>query len=838
MKNHIIKSRLIKTVIMSGVFLTGAVIGIVATWQYALHYGTSVNEVKESNSLITDKIAIVNLDEGVIIQDEKVNYAEKLIIDLADNFLFTGLEDARQGYATGIYAGYLIVPATFSESVVSLNDTPIRAEISYAINDNLREDVKEEVIYDVLTLMNDINDSVSYMYLHSVLDDFHTAQDEADTVMNNDLKEKEAIDAVQADDLVALVPMTEFTVVENTIEPVDISDYMLQNMEFTNQIGLKYTEYLMASETDHMKINEEALLLMDEMGNMSGIMESSNFSQSEDGSSLYQDGAEELDTLLEEYNAALGEEETKISENVLGIYEDINLYLTAYDRTVAAYLAENVTAYNNTLKALEELLAEYEKKYVLVSTEEMQIMEETLEAQNTMLTEQQTLIAQLQEDEGENSGYLEYSDISGDIEVENDRTEDDQPVNEPKEGNQSGDIQVESDQSENSQIENKLPEGDQEENSQTGDIQNQKDEEEEVPASVDSVQVVGTTFRTQSVSGAYKLQSCTAKTDIGTDSELDSETDVETLSELQDKILQEFNANYFLFSGYLLDEEGEIVLDEEGNKILLTSLLEKYRQDLEDPLVKAKILEEEVGTLTKMDSGALQACINENILMPIQENVNSFTEAVMAQYEIEQEQLLTYNEAIMEYDPTSYIDHEEIQTLTNDMLDNGTDLSAAILETDIQQMEYVADVYAATREDLSALQDNIIQAKEDSDKAVEEGLQDLKDTKNENSAVNQQILYDFSTKLPYTRLGSLEYVQAYEFMVNPISALNSTAQGKGRSTRTDSVRAESDSVNVQAKRQADYQNISIMICLVICVIIVATTIKYHFHKKEESYETE
>lgn len=140
---------------------------------------------------------------------------------LAGAFLFgsvIGIVAMRQGYATGIYAGYLIIPATFSESIVSLNNIPVRSEISYAINSNLREDVKEEAIYDVLALMDEINSGVSYMYLHSVLDDFHTAQDAANTVMNNDIEERDAIDAIQANDLVALVPVAEFTEIENTLE--------------------------------------------------------------------------------------------------------------------------------------------------------------------------------------------------------------------------------------------------------------------------------------------------------------------------------------------------------------------------------------------------------------------------------------------------------------------------------------------------------------------------------------------------------------------------------------------------------------------------------------------
>lgn len=740
MKQKKISSILIKSAILAGVFLLGSVIGIVGTRQYALYYGVPGNGNSDENKLITDKVAIVNLDEGVMVQDEKVNYAEKLIIDLDENFSFTGLEDARQGYATGIYAGYLIIPATFSESVVSLNNTPIRSEISYAINSNLREDVKEEIIYEVLALMNKINDGVSYMYLHSVLDDVHEAQDAAVTVMNNDIEERDAIDAVQANDLVALVPVAEFTEIENNIEPVDVSQYMANNIELTGEIGQKYTEYLMQSEEEHLRINEEASALMDEMSNMSSIISNSNFIQNEEGGSVYQDGTEAVEALFEEYNSSLEEKESEIEENVLAIYKDVTAYLAEYDRAVEVYQTENEEAYRNTLEALENLFEEYSEGHVIVSEQELEEIENTMESQSEMLWVQQCIIQELQEDseEQEDGGEQEES-----------------------------------------------------ENVQEAEIYAQ-----------------------------------------------DTEIETEPLSALQESILQTLNDNYYFFSGYLLDEEGAVVKDENGESVLLTSMIEEYRKNLEDPLVEAEVLEKEIGEIEKLESSEMFACIDENILEPIQENVDGFVTEVMTQYEVEQEQLMTYNEAIMEYDPLEYIDYDEIQTLTDRMADNGTELSEAILDTDLQQMEYVADVYTATREDLFTLQDNIVQAKEDSDQAVEEGLQELKDTKNDNSDQNQEILYDFSKLLPYTRLGSLEYVQAYEFMVNPVSPVNTEADTKPQVKAADSVRAESDSVQVETKKREDYQNISLLICLVICVIIVSTTIKYHFHKKEESYEFE
>lgn len=791
------KKFLIKITIIAAAFLTGIAIGIIGMWRFVPYRNNSGSRESYTDRLITNKIAIVNLDEGVWVQDENVYYAEKLLINLDNNFLFTGLEDARQGYATGIYAGYMIIPAVFSESIVSLNDTPIRSEITYAINDSLREDIKEEVIYDVLTLMGELNDNVSYMYLHSVLDDYHTAQDEASTVMNNDIKEKEAIDAIKANDLVALVPVMEFTEIENNIVPVDISEYMRQNIELSNQVGVKYKEFLLESETDHQRINEDAILLMTEMNNMDSLFNDISFGQDEGGNSIYQSGKEELDNLFEEYNTTLKEKEDDIGDNVIAIYEDINTFLDAYDRAIEANRTENEADYENILEELEKLFIKYQNSYVMVSTEEIRLMEEKIEEQNDKMIEQQNLIQELQD------GVEDASADKAEYDTEEVYNIDEGEAREQETDESIGDEMFE-------EIDNETDETIDEEPPETI---NEKSDEAEIEITADNGQDV------------HKMQLYVA------------ETEPEPINLLQQEIFQILGENYFIFSGYLLDEKGEAVKDENGDNVLLTSLLSKYQQELSDPLVKSEILDEQVGEIEKMTSDDVTACIDEKILAPIQNRVESFTTAILEQYSTEKEQLITYNNSIMEYDPLKYIDDEEIGTLTGQITDNGYKLSEAVRDTDTQQMEYVSEVYLATRNDLSVLRDNIIQAKEDSDMAVSEGLQSLKDAKNANSDENQMILYDFSTKLPYTRLGTLEYVQAYEFMVKPINVRDIEASEKSQITRTDSARAEGSSY-APDKRRIDYQDIVIILSVMICVIIVVNTIKYHFHKKEESYEYE
>lgn len=739
------KSLLFRAAGIIGIFGLGAAVGILGAYQYTKANISSSHVVnqKETDKLITDKIAIVNLDEGAIVNEDVVNYAGKLLTDLGDNFLFTGLEDARQGYATGIYAGYLVVPATFSESVVSLNDTPIRAEITYAINDQLDGDVKEEVIYDVLGVISDLNNRISYMYLYSIMDEFHDAQDKSDVVMNNDLEEKEAINAVQANDLIALVPVTDLTEVDYNVESLDISEYMSTNAELTGQIGTKYNEYLLESETDHQKLNEEATALMAEMGNMDGVINGIDLTHDSEGNLVYQTGVDELSALFEAHNTALMEKETDINNNVLKIYGDVQTYLYEYNQAKAAYQKENENKYLNTLNALEELFGEYRENYVLISSYEIQQLKEVIEQQNNQIIQQQAIMDSIQEESGEEGDTTEGEEAAGGEEA----------------SMEGGGIQM---------------------------------------FSVDG-------------EGVNKL------------------------SELQQKMQTVLEANYYVFNGYAVDENGVAKVDEEGNYIELQSYLAEYNQNLDDQEIKNEILSKQVGEIEKMSIDEAESIVEEGVLTPIQDNTNKITETILNQYAIEKEQLGEYSEAVMNYDPLKYINQEEIQNLTSAMFDNGSKMAEAILETDLQQMEYVAEVYDTSRNDLNNLQDSIITAKEDSDKAVEEGLQHLQDIKNENSNENQLILYDFSRKLPYTRLGSLEYTQAYEFMANPIGTLQ-MQENKNSLTSSDSVRSGSDSVNVQLNNKNDYEKIVVLICVMICVIIVVSTIKYHFHKKEESME--
>lgn len=57
-------------------------------------------------------IAVVNMDDGVSVNQVQVNYANQLMNFPGENFSVTGLMNARAGIENGTYAAYIIISET------------------------------------------------------------------------------------------------------------------------------------------------------------------------------------------------------------------------------------------------------------------------------------------------------------------------------------------------------------------------------------------------------------------------------------------------------------------------------------------------------------------------------------------------------------------------------------------------------------------------------------------------------------------------------------------------------------------------------------------------------
>ncbi|SFG01749.1 hypothetical protein SAMN04487761_101117, partial [Lachnospiraceae bacterium C7] len=77
-------------------------------------------DTDDNKTAKASKIAVVNLDEGTKVGKKTVYYAEKTIEFPSPDFQYTSLSEAEDGLKKGTLGAYIIIPAEYSDNVVSL----------------------------------------------------------------------------------------------------------------------------------------------------------------------------------------------------------------------------------------------------------------------------------------------------------------------------------------------------------------------------------------------------------------------------------------------------------------------------------------------------------------------------------------------------------------------------------------------------------------------------------------------------------------------------------------------------------------------------------------------
>lgn len=814
------EQKLIKAImiIFTGVALFG--LGAWAGGKTAVK-NVQAQEQRIAERSTSDRIVIVNLDEGTMINDERIIYASQLLSDLPENFSFTGLEDAKLGCSNGVYAAYLVVPATFSQSIVSLNTVPVKTQVQYAIQDNLAENTKEKVIHDVVGLIGELNNRVEYMYLHSVLDEVHEVQDYANTIMENDQTDAQVIADIQANDLIEAIPITPLSEIDNNIEPVDISEYMMRNGEYTQEVGEKYTEFLSLSMEEQLKILEDSKELMGEMENMELLLSSMDFFNEMESEQIIQEGYGEIDAIFAVHNEKLAKVEGEVrkdlntvSGNMLFLEDSVAQYdqkISEQHADIAAYLAE-------------EILKQYEKKD-----------SETDEGDGYETGGNGT-------EEDETGGNKTKEDETGGSKTEEDGTDGDGTG-----GDGTGGDGTENGSNPGSKIGNGDETGTNE--SGTGTAKDSFADHEytvtNVPASSRSAETELGAIPLKSRKSSSRIQQktienswqlFTGETGAGESGDGDAAAD-KAREELTALIQEYLEQQYTGFGNYIYaveektdEEAGENENGEEGDNGDPATEIPYWSGTISELLkaewqrVEQKLSQESAINVEPLAVKDVETIVTEKVVTPIDDLVTETRTAMLAQYEIEKGKLNVYQEAVTEYDPLSYIKEDEIDKLKSAMYDNGDLLSEAIFDTSMQQEEYVASVYESSREDLLTMQDTIQAAKEESDLLVTEGLARAQEVKAQNSAVNQMLLKDFAQILPYTRLGSMEYQQAYEFIVNPVESNNINEISNNIKPKNQTVKTADQGVKITEDKGLTGTQMAVIalgILTILCLLLVS-----------------
>ncbi len=210
----------------------------------------------------------------------------------------------------------------------------------------------------------------------------------------------------------------------------------------------------------------------------------------------------------------------------------------------------------------------------------------------------------------------------------------------------------------------------------------------------------------------------------------------------------------------LYDNNGDVVIGSDGQPKTMSALMDETNALIDE-------IKEDLEDYEELDIEAVQQLVKDQYIDPIEKNAQTAKESFIQRNNDEKEYIGQYNTAIGEFDPQ--INAQFVAENIAGMTENNMNQQTALAENNMAYAEYANRVFEAAMENVSALQESIAQTKESSDQAVADALREAKGIKEETSAWNQDVLASFSKKLPYTRLGSAEYTQAYQFIANPVN---------------------------------------------------------------------
>ena len=104
----------------------------------------------------------------------------------------------------------------------SINSSPQKAVLEYAISQNLTWEAQAQAIYSVGDAYTTLSSGISEVYLSSVLSEVHKVQDSASTIKNNDSRDLTALSEIRGDDLRETIQLPELTTVEKNIDVLDL----------------------------------------------------------------------------------------------------------------------------------------------------------------------------------------------------------------------------------------------------------------------------------------------------------------------------------------------------------------------------------------------------------------------------------------------------------------------------------------------------------------------------------------------------------------------------------------------------------------------------------------
>lgn len=613
---------------------------------------------KEARRLTINTIAVVNMDEGITLEGHYTNYATELINYPDVNFVTVGLEEARQGVEVGNYAAYILIPSEFSKNVVSLNEMPDSAAIEYAIHPNLRNDIYSEVIADIVMFTSNLNDNIEYMYLNSILTEFHEAQNVATQIMENDTADMERLLAIENEAITHHINLTPISMPEYDLSVMDLSPYHSTVQELVGEIAQLYEDYASAGKEVFSEIAGSGTTLSAQLTGVSNLMKSVDFAKDVNGNDIIACGVVSVEQYVEGVIAQNAETVSRITTGINNYQILIDTEVTQMlQNEVAQTLSDNVNQYNQNMLAQIESEANALVSIVQELSEPDPLEEEDYERLAEELGEALTRIQELK----------------------------------------------------------------------------------------------GNTFA----------------------------LDESKINAMADQLAASTTANM------------QVIVDDMKSYQYLNT--------------------EEVGTI-----------ITNSILVPLQNNQNRIAGDIQNAVSSATSAMSTYQNSVQQFDIYGYVNEGEIREVISEVKQELSAMQSAIQIQDSEYRELVYEIYQSENETLQNWQNDILTADALSAQKLEEGLTAAKESRSSSNEQNIELLYALTQKLPYTRIGSMAFVDAYEFIVAPVETVDV---------------GEKQRAMVFGEGTEYRKHITILLVFISCILLVRLGYRA-FHKQRKAHSEE
>ena len=723
-------------------------------------------------------IAVVNLDEGVVVDGKPVRYSDQIVsLPETGDYTFVTLAEAQTGIDTGRFGGYVLIPAGFSRTVVSINSQPDPCEVQYFINKALDKEDVYASLQAVHAFKDRLSDSMSYMYVNNILEEFHTAQESAETVLENDRTDLASANAVQSEGILSAVTFSEMAVPADTTTPLNAAAYITRNAEILSSIAEDYSAKdsetaarMSAMQQAGAGLSETlAFLAQDSSGvldGVSGVTLGEAVTGAQETVGEAKAGAETLKTGAGEGLSAVGAqyEDTvaRIREAVKEANRDTEEDAKDDVRSLVERLRDSVPgisvrvspdgqACTVTPEGGKEEKEELPEITIAIEDPDREMVEDNVELMRLILS-----VVFLEKDRTTvvtTTGPAEESGVNDPLDETGDGTED-----------------------------------------STGD------DDKEQPESIGTETVLEVTVK-EALAAADEdpnVKAYLAKTGYGSAEdfmaaandgtllltsrpELVIRSDEKDLEAFRDFLVQDFDpekeAEGFrvgYVDAYERDEDGKTVTDSDGEKVPVYGSLSKAFADTLSS-VRMGIEEGMDGLGSRFDGIAEGAAALSSAAADMDTAVAAAKTGVLSVSASETEAIGAFSTEIAAVN-ASPADVSGMAGNMDALNQNCQSYEEAAADSNQSYMTYAGNVVTIANENIARIREDVETADAASEAAIEAAIAAFKTQKAQTSAENQALLLAFTTKLAYTRLGGLPYTDAYRFIASPLNAVDTSKQ--------------------------------------------------------------